>query len=377
MSNKYSNPNSIIINKWVLLLLINLFCFNASIKAEVVSGLYQAEVIVQEQTSKLPWNSVLVGFKEVLIKKSGTSQVLTSHDIQKAYAKVTTYLQRYEYIKKLDQDNNERLYLVLNFEPKLVDDLIRSSDMPILSNNRPVTIVWLAIEESRQRQVIKDEETGDSRLASILKKAAKRRGIPVILPLMDLEDRQNLSISDLWGRFTQPIIMASNRYSTDSILAGSIRRRSGAWQAQLIFINQGIEQSIDISESTIDSLLNTVVDNMSELLSAKYSVVETYQSNELIIQVSNIHNFKSFNQVKTILANMPSIRKVEVKQASQAHIQFSVNLLGDISVFQEGISRVHQLSSQEAPYPDPFLKSSEQQFSGAIDNIILYYRWDE
>lgn len=376
------------LKKTLLLAIISLFWVSLVSHAVIVENLYQSKVEVSKQSSKLPWKTVLAGFKEVLVRKSGSSQLLRSHDVQQAYAKVTTYLQRYEYVKEMDEENNERLFLLLNFSPKLVDDLIRVADMPIWSNNRPVTLMWLALEESSQREVIKEEEGLDT-WSNKLNQAAQRRGVPMILPLMDLDDRQSLNINDLWGRFPQPILSASSRYSADAVVGGSIRRYSGFWQGRLVYLNQGIEQNFELKENSLELLFNAIVDQVAELLCQKYCVVEAYQSNQVTIQVSDIKDYKAFYSLKKILSDLPSIRSLDVGRVAQDHVRFSINLLGDINSVREGIKLIGQLSSQDKPYPDPFMTSVHQnQFnqpdtqvieglpSPAVDNI-LYYRWEE
>ena len=55
---------------------------------------------------------------------------------------------------------------------------------------------------------------------------ARRRGIMLTFPLMDLEDG-HLSATDLWGRFWTAIMQASRRYARDLVLLGRVAANSG------------------------------------------------------------------------------------------------------------------------------------------------------
>ena len=55
---------------------------------------------------------------------------------------------------------------------------------------------------------------------------AEKRGLPLAFPLLDTEDLQSVTFSDIWGGFDERIIAASKRYGANSILIGRVRPSS-------------------------------------------------------------------------------------------------------------------------------------------------------
>ncbi|WP_444994251.1 DUF2066 domain-containing protein [Aliikangiella sp. IMCC44359] len=332
------------------------FCYSS--QAVEVEGLYEVHVEVKNQSSSVRWKATLEGFKEVLVRKSGSEQVLSAYEVQQAYSKVTSYLQRYEYASNTSSKELP-FVLYLNFAPRLVDELIQEAGMPIWGSNRPISILWLAIEENFKREIIK-QDLQEGSFSDLLTRHTKRRGIPVILPLMDLEDQINVNISDIWGRFNNPIVEASERYQADSIVAGRVTRLGEQWQVKLSYINQGNEKVLSFSESTLEMLVATLSNRLAELLCEKYCVVEAAESHKISLQISNIRNFNHFKRVQHYLENLSSIRKVEVDELVSTVVRFNVSLLGDIQSVKDGIELGKKLIEEPEPNYNLFARTANQ-----------------
>lgn len=340
--------------------LITIFCLmtlglvNFNAHAIEVEGLYQVEVPVADQTAKTRWGAVLEGFKEVLIRKSGSRQVISAEESRQAFRKVTAYLQRFQYIPNTDENIQAPFLLKLDFEPRLVDELIQEAGMPIWGSDRPVTILWLAAEENFSRQILKDD--AENSISALLKSNAKRRGIPIIFPLMDLEDELNVNISDVWGRFNNTVVNASGRYGADSVVTGRLAKIGEVWQVKLSYINQGDEQFLEFDVDSPELLSETLADHVAELLCQKYCVVETLTSHQISVQVSGINNFASFKKVQDYLQGLSSIRKIEVDKISATTVRFGATLLGDLQSVKDGIELGKKLIVETEPSIDPFAK---------------------
>ncbi|MET1253657.1 DUF2066 domain-containing protein [Aliikangiella maris] len=354
-------------------LLLSFGLFSFYIQAVEVEGLYQVEIAVTDQSNKVRWEAALNGLKEVLVRKSGSQQILSVYETQQAYRKVTSYLQRFEYIQNTEQKTRAEypFYLSLHFEPRLVDELIQEAGMPIWGSNRPISILWLAKEENFQREIIKDDPAEDS-LAQLVAKNAKRRGIPVILPIMDLEDQLNVNISDIWGRFNTPVVAASERYLADAVVAGRVSRFGEQWQIKLSYINQSNEQTIEFTEQSMEELAGTLVNRLAELLCEKYCVVEAAESHKIVMQISNVRNFSQYKSVQRYLESLSSIRKVEVDKLRADVVRFSLSLLGDVQSVKDGITLGNKLVEESPASIDLFVneKSPELKPENPLSSTI-------
>ncbi|GIS19342.1 MAG: hypothetical protein CM15mP120_12580 [Pseudomonadota bacterium] len=57
-------------------------------------------------------------------------------------------------------------------------------------------------EQDTQRTLLRDG--GDSELSTALLRQAQRRGLPLALPLLDLQDTMQVSPGIVWGIFCRP-----------------------------------------------------------------------------------------------------------------------------------------------------------------------------
>jgi len=379
-------------------------CVAEETSAVEVKDLYLVKIEVKGQGRTERWKATLLGFKEVLIRKSGSNSILKSYAVQQAYSKVTNYLQRVEY-SSLKNDDNENVYLIsLYFEPRLIDNIIQESQMPLWGSNRPVTLLWLAIEEDFERRIIHESHQVNS-IETQIEKDSIRRGVPIILPLMDLDDELKISMSDIWGRFPSPISEASQRYSADSVLFGRIQLQGERWNGKFGYLNQGSESSFEVSETTPELVISKMMDNIAELLCEKYCVVEeTGQKNEIMMDVSDINSFAEFKQLESYLTSLSAISKIELVTIAEHRTLLKVTLLGQLESVLEGISLSQKMLPIE-PIPlesddDDGLeqnaadleilqevpKQSAEQLDDSDDEAgegrgktnllqILYYRW--
>src|SRR5258706_5789879 len=64
------------------------------------------------------------------------------------------------------------------------------------------------------------------RLAAVRKEllaVADERGLPVTLPLLDVQDLRAVTFADVWGGFEDRVAAASVRYRADALLIGRVR----------------------------------------------------------------------------------------------------------------------------------------------------------
>ena len=336
------------IKNLALILLLFFGCFLTTVDAVEVKDLYLVKLPVAEQGKTALRKVSLEGFKEVLVRKSGSSAILQSEEVRRAYRKVTSYLQRFEYARQ--EDPEELSYIIsLYFEPRLIDGLIQESKMPLWGSNRPLTIVWLAVEEGFERKIVVENSLDNSSF-ELLQANGLRRGLPIILPLMDLEDELVVSISDIWGRFPTAIETASERYAADVALYGRINQLGDLWVGKFSYLNQGNENAFDLESESKEALLGELMDRLADELCNKYCVVEEVGlKNELLVDVSDINNFQEFKQAEDYLSSLSSVSKVELVSIEKFNVLFKLTLLGQVDSTIEGIALSQKMIAIEAP----------------------------
>jgi hypothetical protein len=68
---------------------------------------------------------------------------------------------------------------------------------------------------------------------------ADQRGLPITLPLLDLEDMNQIEFADVWGGFEQSLLPASTRYGADAVLVGRIRVTQFGQEVEWLLLRDG------------------------------------------------------------------------------------------------------------------------------------------
>ena len=328
-------------------------------RAVEVADLYLVKWPVTDQNKTARWRAALAGFKEVLVRKSGSQQILRDGGVQQAYRKVTSYLQRFEYIHQNDSDEEYPYLISLYFEPRLVDALIRDAKLPLWGSNRPLTVLWLAVEIGSERQIVSATTNAnananvnanvngdrDVQVFDLVEQNSIRRGLPLITPLMDLEDELIVSTSDVWGRFSSTITQASKRYFADSVLIGRMQELGDQWRGQFTYINQGKELAFELTSNSQQLLIADMTNRLADLLCSKYCVVEQVgKTNEVMLHLSGINNFVEYKAAEVYLQSLSALRKLYLVGIDQHTLKIKISLLGDLESLIKGISLANLMS---------------------------------
>ncbi len=345
--------------------LLALLLISGVCRAVHVENLYLVTWPVKEQSNSALWRATLAGFKEVLVRKSGSKGILESEEVHLAFKKVTSYLQRFEYASQTVINSEYPYSVSLYFEPRLIDDIISEAQMPLWGSNRPLTILWLAVEDNFERHVIKENDSEED-FTTLIHENSVRRGVPTITPLMDLEDELLVSVSDIWGRFPSTINQASERYSSDSIIIGRINNVGQMWHGKFTYLNQNTEFAFEVTSEEAARLVADMMDRLADLLCNKYCVVEESGSkNEILMSVSEVNNFNEFKAAENYIESLSSIEKTEIVNIVQRSVVFKLTLRGQIESLIEGINLSQKMRKIEIDDS----QSANLQQATTVDNI--------
>jgi hypothetical protein len=121
----------------------------------------------------------------------------------------------------------------VGFNGSVVRQALEAASWPVWGAERPLTLLWVAIDFGNGQRALLSEQAdiegldgpvGDlvDSIREELLRAADERGLPVVWPLLDLEDFQLISFAEVWGGFDPLIERASARYAADAALVARI-----------------------------------------------------------------------------------------------------------------------------------------------------------
>ena len=320
----------------VLFLLITIILPFRSVNADIVHKLYEVEVPVEGQGREERAYVVREALKEILERVSGRNEANALAADEELVPRPTRLVQQFRYRKfKSDEDippnpiDGAKPYsqkLWLRFTEKAVVKLLRLQGFPVWGKTRPATLVWMVVDDQKQRILIGNSSPHISR--SHIERDANKKGLPFRLPLLDLADQSKLQVTDVWGNFEDTILAASERYQTEAVLVGRIYLSfAKTWNTRWSLYSAGQRQ--DWETSNRETLRIAVEDGLSktaEALSVRFAQVETLESDgNILLQVKNISDLKTYNKVTKYLQSLSVVTLVDVSQVNEDNIVFSLS----------------------------------------------------
>lgn len=302
----------------------------------VMHDLYEMSVEVVDQSTAQRQQATQDAMQLMLIKVSGSSDVLQHSDVQNAILRPDRYVRSFRY--RRDDSGGDRLWLHVVFAPNLVDDLLRGAEQPIWGRNRSRVLVWLAQEEDGLREPIGANQRLQQRPVI---EAMTERGLPLLWPIFDLEDAFALPVERLWGLFRQDIQQASLRYQADAVLAGRLYQElDGLWVFRGVFEHQQIWLGIDGEGSDRLIVMRQVADQIARFLSDRYSLRSMPGLTEgHRIDVHGIESFEQYQQLIRYLSANNAIGNVHVIHITQGQVALALELTAEWARIWLNLSR--------------------------------------
>ena len=300
--------------------------------------LYQAEVEVSNQTDATRNEGMAQAMRQVLLKVSGSSQVLDDEAMMAGLQQASRYVQRYQYrsetippeSQRLDDAGQlltSRLLMQVQFEPQGVNTLLREHGHAVWGQVRPVTLVWMAVEEGGSRMLVGANDGGMIR--QLIEDNARARALPVHLPLLDLEDQSRVQIADIWGNFHDDILQASARYNVQAVLIGRLYPLSRQqWEVRWTLLQDNEREDWSLRSEDIASLIASGVDQSTEWLASRYAKYAQDSEGELYLHVSGIVDLRGYRRLLDYLSRTSGVRGLTLESLNGDSIGLRVAVEG-------------------------------------------------
>ena len=317
--------------------------------------LYEASVPVANQNTVQRNRALAAALEAVLIKVSGQRNVRAYPELADAIGRASGYAQQYQYrnvqaprtvINSAGEEETvmePELQFWVRFDPRAVDKMLKEAGLPIWGGERPMTLVWLVAEVEGERVLVGGDAGVD--LQKIVIDTGEQRGIPVLFPLLDLMDQQNISVGQVWGGFMEDIRRASARYATEGILVGRAFQQSGDWWTVRWSYWDGEKENYwDQQAPELEQLLVSGVDVVANELASRYAVnaaIGGRQSLELTVR--QVDNLDEYARVLSYLQSLTAVESVEPEEVRGDELNLRVQVAGGRAVLEQAIALGHIL----------------------------------
>lgn len=309
------------------------------------SGLYRAQLAVDSQASQLQEGYFKQAFVQVLIKVSGNPFVGEDDKLIPTSAAIKQSIRQYRYVKEKDQ-----LFLTIDFQPQAIDSLLNAHAKSIWSKDRPTLLTLITVDAEGKREVL--GANAQSQPLEILINLAKKYGIPLLLPEMDIDDLKRLSYNDLRSLREDTLLTAEQRYGSDGVLSINITLdEKQQWHSHWTLLWGDLQSDWQINDTDFGQLS---IDGLRQL-SHDLQVQPTTTLNEelteqtLFLNVDDIDSSEAYQTVLDYLSSLSSIKHVELINISPQSIRYKIDIRTPLSLFKASLSKDDKLiaSSQD------------------------------
>ena len=313
----------------LLLVLIALLGGNSA-RSQV--PLYEAEVAWSEDDADARETAFRKALHQVLVKVTGRRHVPDTSQsepiVQSAQGLVQQYQIRTAEARSGDATVHEPS-LWVRFDDAAVDRLVRAAGLPVWSRTRPSILAWVAAGIDGTLRAVGSE--GTEIVAEILRRATESRGVPLMLPLFDLEDQTQAGSPELWVEAGEQIRAASERYQAGAILVGRIDSEV-LWESKwLLLLPDAVERWEGVGAG-LELLVDEGVQEAVDSLAARYSsIAPRTEPSAIVASISGVHDFMGYARTLRYLESLDEIESIEVLAAVSGRLRLKLKLRTDVT----------------------------------------------
>ncbi|MGL5407221.1 MAG: DUF2066 domain-containing protein [Shewanella sp.] len=307
-----------------------LFCLLTvnSLHAVEVKTLAEAEVPVSSRAIPERNKALKSALEQVVIKNTGSAQSLNNSIIQAQLANPDSLLSQYGYVEQ-----NGQLLLRASFEHRRVVALLRQAQLPVWGTQRPLTLFWIALPGEGESILLSDSSTLGERQQ--LKSLSDNRGIPHLLPILDLDELMGINPNDVKGMFADIVASVSGRYQADFLALVAIEPAGGQLRYRLnLYTKASIDSvtpplfSFNGTAQTVEQGLTAMMGALADYYFSKYAIADTGAQVGANVTFGNLETMAQLVEVEKYLKQLSAIKHITLSRIQGNTVTFSLDLFG-------------------------------------------------
>ncbi len=315
-------------------------------RAASVSDLYRAEVAVGSQEPAAREQAFKDALEVVLVKVTGSRAIAEQPAAATLLSSAAAYVQQFGY-----RTRGQATTLNVLFDGAAVDAALTDGNLPVWVDERPAVLIWLAVQRGDRRYLIADDHGGQS--DRVVRTVAARRGIPVLFPLLDMEDRAQVEVADLLGGFDENVLQASVRYDADAVVVATVTAlRDDDWRTDWRLYYGGEPLAASLEGASLEAVLSDGLHFVADALADRLAAVETAgAAGGLLISVQGVDSLEDFARLATYLDNLALAKSNRIYRIEPGYASFLLEVSGNAA----NVGRLIRLSDVLEAAPPPML----------------------
>ncbi len=332
------------------------FCAGLTLPAHAVDvpTLFTAEVPLDEGSDNPRDDAYKVALIEVLTRVSGAQLSSDEEAIDELFPVPSAYVTQFR--------PGAEGTLWVSFDGEAIERVLRAAGQTVWGSDRPLTLVWLAVDWGKgEREIIAagdSDRTGQQSrsidrnrlLRERVLEIAEKRGLPLAFPLLDTEDLQSVTFSDIWGGFDGRILDASRRYGARSILIGRVRPSSGQ-RNRWTYLFGGESLSWNGPPEAI-------IGQIADTLAADFAVGGDAPLETLTLNVAGVETVDAYGSVQKLLSGVSLIESFRISKVASGRLSYQIEVRGGVDRLRRALrfaGLLEQADSDDFGGPEPLL----------------------
>ncbi len=361
----------------LLFVLLSVGLTTSSMSAEV-GLLDEADIVVSSRAKSERQQALKTALSAVFVKNSGLPSAV-SHPLVKAQInQPEVLLTQYGY-----SEIDDELVLKANFDHKRIISTLRQAELPVWGKQRPLTLLWVSIEDNGERHILSDISDMDTRTQIELESSNK--GIPVILPLMDLDDVMKINVSDVRGMFTDVVSEASKRYRADYFAIADMDQVGGFVRFQVSLFDKESDSAVmqplihhQAEVLDYETATNQILSTLAEYFVSQYAFADSGNSATTHLSLVGVQSMAQLVEIEAYLNQLSAIKSVSLHQFKADTVTYKLSLFGTADDLQKllninkrltQLDTLNQSEPVDAVLPNP---ESEEDFKTELTETLIY-----
>jgi hypothetical protein len=233
--------------------------------------------------------------------------------------------------------------LKVDFDPGTTEQALRRAGLAMWGANRPSILGWWLNDSTEGSSLVGDGQAS----AAPLRRAAQHRGLPLRLPLADLNEQIVATAPNLEGADPAPLHAASERYNADALLAVHAREEGGQWQAKWQLWLGDKKEVGSVQGADQAAVADAVMLAVNERLAPRFVARPGASSEQLLeVQGMNLERYASLGRLLEPFGG-------RVRSVDGDRILYRVNGSVDQLRAQLSLARLQEAPAGQAPVPAP------------------------
>jgi len=312
-----------------------------------VPGLFNVAVPAADDSAAERLRAGRIGMSEVLVRVSGKDAVLSAPAVVSALHNPEAFVQQYAMAVNPDKDPTLPRLFQFRFDQRALLQLLKTNRLPVWSSNRPPLLIWCVDENGDMLS------RADSPWQQRLRSAAQKRGLPLIWPYADSQDKSALAADAIAAGISEPVNAASLRYiagpGSGVVVAAKISRPA-VWQAQFLLLVDGKGTQVGIEAASEVELAQKIINYSADSIADRFALALQSGSSapgRVRLVVDNIENFAAASAVSDYLRRVSAIKTARLVSVNGKSMNYELALEGDVTQLKQAFQLDQKLVASE------------------------------